>query len=207
MGRQANLPLQGFVAILMMCALLLISHACAFAALSQVSRDLQQQQQQQQQQHQHRHQPEIIFPQTPTQSPLPKQQQQQQRQQPRHITDRRNTFFCMGTRVFLTILASSSIFSNPSSAFALKQKNDVLCGTGFFEHIYEYKCTSIGDIEDEGVSKELSRAETGVTDNLIGKLGFDTDDVFESVDYNNKNNKIKTKEKKVDKITTTSVKE
>lgn len=97
----------------------------------------------------------------------------------------------MGTRALLTTLSVPSIVClHPSSALALKQKNEALCGTGFFEHIYEYKCTSIGDIEDEGTSKELSSAETGVTDSLMGKLGFDTDDVIESTDYNsNSNNK------------------
>jgi len=63
----------------------------------------------------------------------------------------------------------------PFPVLALKQKNEALCGTGFFEHIYEYKCTAIGDIQDEGMSKTMSQAETGVTDSLMGKLGFDTE--------------------------------
>jgi hypothetical protein len=128
--------------------------------------------------------PTISLPQTQTR---PQQQQQQTQQQ--DLSDRRNVLFRMGTRALLaTISVPSIVCLHPSSALALKQKNEALCGTGFFEHIYEYKCTSIGDIEDEGTSKELSSVETGVTDNLMGKLGFDTGDVIKIIDYNNNNN-------------------
>jgi len=134
---------------------------------------------------------------------LPQTQTRQQTQQ-QDLSERRNVLFRMGTRALLTTISVPSIVClYPSSALALKQKNEALCGTGFFEHIYAYKCTSIGDIEDEGTSKELSSAETGVTDSLMGKLGFDTDDVIESTDYNsnsssnsNSNDKIKKKGKK-----------
>ena len=132
---------------------------------------------------------------------LPQTQTRQQTQQ-QDLSDRRNVLFRMGTRALLTTISVPSIVClHPSSALALKQKNEALCGTGFFEHIYEYKCTSIGDIEDEGTSKELSSAETGVTDSLMGKLGFDTDDVIESTDYssnsnNNSNDIVKKKGKK-----------
>eukprot|EP00536_Pseudo-nitzschia_multiseries_P003735 jgi/Psemu1/302139/fgenesh1_kg.59_\ len=98
-------------------------------------------------------------------------------------SDRRRIFFRMGSMAFMGMLASTSF---PSSALALKQKNEALCGTGFFEHIYEYKCTAIGDIQDEGVSKAMNQEETGVTDSLIGKLGFDTADVIESIDSDTK---------------------
>ena len=76
---------------------------------------------------------------------------------------------------------------------ALKQKNEALCGTGFFEHIYEYKCTAIGDIEDEGYSKGLSQAETGLTDSLMGKLGVDSGDAFgDATESSSKKNDSKT---------------
>jgi hypothetical protein len=132
--------------------------------------------------------PTIRLPQAQT-----KTQQQDQ-------SDRRNVLFRMGTRALLTTMTVPSIVCwHPSSALALKKKNEVLCGTGFFEHIYEYKCTSIGDIEDEGTSKELSRAETGVTDNLMGKFGFDTDDVIKSSDYYNRNNNNNNYDEKIKK--------
>lgn len=66
----------------------------------------------------------------------------------------------------------------PPQALAVKKKNEALCGTGFFEHIYEYKCTSIGDIQDEGYSKGLNSAESGLTDSLMGKLGVESGDAF-----------------------------
>lgn len=92
------------------------------------------------------------------------------RQQP--LVDRRSAMFAV-------VAAVATI---PSPALALKAKNEALCGTGFFEHIYEYKCTAIGDIEDEGYSKSLSQAETGLTDSLMGKLGVDTSDAFGDFD-------------------------
>ena len=79
-----------------------------------------------------------------------------------------------------------SVASSP--ALALKEKNEALCGTGFFEHIYEYKCTSIGDIEDEGVSKSMSQVENGLTDSLMGKLGFDSGDITDGYDQKSKKN-------------------
>ena len=68
-------------------------------------------------------------------------------------------------------------------AFALKKRNEALCGTGFFEHIYEYKCTEIGDIEDEGYSRAMNAEENGLTDGLMGKLG-----VIDGENGNNNNN-------------------
>lgn len=90
-----------------------------------------------------------------------------------------NDSTCMMDRrtVFLGF-ATAAAAMLPSPAHALKQKNEALCGTGFFEHIYEYKCTAIGDIEDEGYSKGLSQAESGLTDSLMGKLGVDSGDAF-----------------------------
>mmetsp|Transcript_15952 Transcript_15952/g.36801 ORF Transcript_15952/g.36801 Transcript_15952/m.36801 type:complete len:207 (-) Transcript_15952:347-967(-) len=99
------------------------------------------------------------------------------------IPDRRTILFRVGSMAF-TGLSVSAVFPSPASA--LKEKNESLCGTGFFEHIYEYKCTAIGDIQDEGVSKAMSQEETGVTDSLMGKLGFDTGDVVESIDDDKK---------------------
>ena len=75
-------------------------------------------------------------------------------------------------------VALFGLLSATPAAHALKKKNEALCGTGFFEHIYEYKCTAIGDIEDEGTSKGLSQSETGLTDSLMGKLDLGSDAVF-----------------------------
>mmetsp|Transcript_26004 Transcript_26004/g.29091 ORF Transcript_26004/g.29091 Transcript_26004/m.29091 type:complete len:252 (-) Transcript_26004:731-1486(-) len=104
-----------------------------------------------------------------------------------NLPGRRNTLVRMGTTtsLFLTIMMAATV---PTPALALRNKNEALCGTGFFEHIYEYKCTSIGDIEDEGTSKKLGQVEINVADNLMAKLGLDTDDALESIDNNNNSN-------------------
>lgn len=70
-------------------------------------------------------------------------------------------------RVFLSQI---SAFGLVAPAKALQNKNDALCGTGFFTHIYEYKCTEIGDIEDEGASKGLSSTEESSIDGLMSKF-------------------------------------
>eukprot|EP00535_Pseudo-nitzschia_heimii_P008028 CAMPEP_0197179628 /NCGR_PEP_ID=MMETSP1423-20130617/4508_1 /TAXON_ID=476441 /ORGANISM="Pseudo-nitzschia heimii, Strain UNC1101" /LENGTH=214 /DNA_ID=CAMNT_0042629555 /DNA_START=88 /DNA_END=732 /DNA_ORIENTATION=- len=83
-----------------------------------------------------------------------------------------------GRRKALATLAGAALVAvgAPPRANALKKRNEALCGTGFFEHIYEYKCTEIGDIEDEGYSRSLNPEENGLTDGLMGKLGFGGDD-------------------------------
>ena len=80
----------------------------------------------------------------------------------------------MGRRkVLAAAAAAAALASAPTRAHALKKRNEALCGTGFFEHIYEYKCTEIGDIEDEGNSRAMNSAENGLTDGLMGKLGLE----------------------------------
>jgi len=93
------------------------------------------------------------------------------KQEDRFAVDRRTTI--LATAALLVPYATVMV---PSPALALKPKNEALCGTGFFEHIYEYKCTAIGDIEDEGTSRVMSKDENGLTDSLMGKLGFDNND-------------------------------
>lgn len=97
--------------------------------------------------------------------------QSSRKQEELFAIDRRTTLLATAALLlpFATVMA-------PSPALALKPKNEALCGTGFFEHIYEYKCTAIGDIEDEGTSRVMSKDENGLTDSLMGKLGFDNND-------------------------------
>ena len=96
-----------------------------------------------------------------------------------------------------SFLAATTL--RPEKADALKKRNEALCGTGFFEHIYEYKCTEIGDIEDEGISKAMSSSENGLTDGLMGKLGLEDsgEDPFSTdVSYNGKKKAEPKKKKK-----------
>ncbi len=82
-----------------------------------------------------------------------------------------------------TVLAAPFLIPKPSEA--LQSKNDKLCGTGLFEHFQEYRCTAIGNILDEGTSKDMNNKEVGLADSLMGKLGVTTDDlVFEETSDN-----------------------
>jgi len=56
-------------------------------------------------------------------------------------------------------------------ALALKERNEALCGTGFFTNIAQYMCTDIGDISDEGKSRKITDSELSSMDSLLGKLG------------------------------------
>ena len=76
-------------------------------------------------------------------------------------------------RVFL---AQATTFGLVAPANALQSKNEALCGTGFFTNIWQYKCTEIGDIEDEGDSKELSTFEESSINSLMSKFNFDATD-------------------------------
>mmetsp|Transcript_28588 Transcript_28588/g.42269 ORF Transcript_28588/g.42269 Transcript_28588/m.42269 type:complete len:161 (-) Transcript_28588:309-791(-) len=63
----------------------------------------------------------------------------------------------------------------PSNAYAIKERNEALCGTGFFTNIAQYYCTDIGNISDEGNVKDLTSSQAETTDSLMSKLGIDTD--------------------------------
>jgi hypothetical protein len=59
-----------------------------------------------------------------------------------------------------------------NEAHAVKPRNEMLCGTGFFTNIWQYKCTDLGDIEDEGKIKAMSAEEETKMDSLMGKLSM-----------------------------------
>jgi len=52
----------------------------------------------------------------------------------------------------------------------VQDRNEALCGTGFYTNIWQYKCTDLGDISDEGSAKGLSASEEGAADSLLSKL-------------------------------------
>lgn len=56
---------------------------------------------------------------------------------------------------------------------ALQERDEALCGTGFFTNIAQYRCTDIGDISDEGKSKGLSSSQEGAVDSLMSKFNMD----------------------------------
>jgi hypothetical protein len=73
-------------------------------------------------------------------------------------------------------LLTTTLIVPTEAAVALKKKDEVLCGTGFFTNIAQYKCTEIGDILDEGKPKDFSTQELGSMDSLMGKIGISLDE-------------------------------
>ena len=87
-------------------------------------------------------------------------------------------------------------FLHSEPALALKERNEVLCGTGFFENIAQYLCTDIGDISDEGRSKNFDEKELGSMESLMSKMGVTeaADDVQQEMSPKKEN--VGDKEKK-----------
>jgi hypothetical protein len=71
---------------------------------------------------------------------------------------------------------SPSLLSLSQPAHALKERNEILCGTGFFTNIAQYMCTDIGDISDEGgrrgIGRTLNEDEIASTDSLMSKMSM-----------------------------------
>ena len=87
--------------------------------------------------------------------------------------------FSSSRRSFLaTTTATLGIWgaTGTSAANALQERNDALCGTGFYTNIWQFKCTVVGDIGDEGIPKELSAEDQGTVDSLMSKLNLENDD-------------------------------
>ena len=71
-----------------------------------------------------------------------------------------------------TSTGAKTLFLSPP-AYAVKERNEVLCGTGFFTNIAQYVCTEIGDISDErGSGRALNQQELESTDSLMDKLSL-----------------------------------
>jgi hypothetical protein len=81
-------------------------------------------------------------------------------------TSRRGFF--VGAACFTSI----GLMGGANEALAVKPRNEMLCGTGFFTNIWQYKCTDLGDIEDEGKIKTVSAEEEAKMDTLMGKLSM-----------------------------------
>ena len=66
---------------------------------------------------------------------------------------------------------------NPPPAYALQERNEVLCGTGFFTNVGAWYCTDIGNIGDEGSAKPMSKQEASSVDSLMSKFNFEDDSI------------------------------
>ena len=65
------------------------------------------------------------------------------------------------------------VMNHPPPAYALKEKNEVLCNTGFFTNVGAWYCTDIGNIGDEGASTPLNKKDEASVDSLMSKFNFD----------------------------------
>jgi len=79
-----------------------------------------------------------------------------------------------------SIVFSSLAWLTAEPAAALQERNEALCGTGFFTNIAQYMCTEIGDISDEGKPRKVSAEEMGSMDSLMDKLGVSDGEDSES---------------------------
>lgn len=77
---------------------------------------------------------------------------------------------------------------HPPSAYALKEKNEVLCNTGFFTNVGAWYCTDIGNIGDEGQVKPLSKKDETSVDSLMSKFNFDDSSTFSEGDSSSSSN-------------------
>ena len=67
----------------------------------------------------------------------------------------------------------AALIGGGASAHAVQPRNEALCNTGLFEHFLEYRCTPLGNIQDEGQTKALSSQEQVTTDSLLSKLSLE----------------------------------
>ncbi|EJK69596.1 hypothetical protein THAOC_09130 [Thalassiosira oceanica] len=79
-----------------------------------------------------------------------------------------------------SLLALQTLAAQP--AFALKERNEALCSTGFFTNVGAWYCTDIGNIGDEGKSKDLSKEAETTIDSLMGKFEGDASSSSEPSD-------------------------
>mmetsp|Transcript_20659 Transcript_20659/g.31156 ORF Transcript_20659/g.31156 Transcript_20659/m.31156 type:complete len:153 (-) Transcript_20659:557-1015(-) len=63
--------------------------------------------------------------------------------------------------------------NHPPPAYALQERNEALCSTGFFTNVGAWYCTDIGNIGDEGQVKPLSKKDEVSVDSLMSKFNFE----------------------------------
>jgi len=112
----------------------------------------------------------------------------QQRQQ--QIPSRR-TF---AARVFASTILTSNLLPT-EAAYAVKERNEALCGTGFFTNIAQWYCTEIGDISDEGLGKDLSTSQESTVDSLLSKFDMNIGDGIEKEKEENRQDNSSLEEK------------
>ena len=80
------------------------------------------------------------------------------------------------------VTAAVPYFTSTQMAQALQERNEALCNTGFFTNVGAWYCTDIGNIGDEGKSKELSVEAMSTVDSLMRKFDINNGDFISSND-------------------------
>lgn len=96
-----------------------------------------------------------------------------------HAINRRN--------ILAAALLSSVIVVGAPAARAVKPRNEALCDTGLFDNFLEYRCTPLGNIEDEGAGRKMSETEESTTSSLMSKLMMDQNIDSSSLDEKTNN--------------------
>jgi hypothetical protein len=80
------------------------------------------------------------------------------------------------------VTATAPFFASTQiMAQAIQERNEALCSTGFFTNVGAWYCTDIGNIGDEGKSKDLSVEAMSTVDSLMSKFDMKDGD-FSSYD-------------------------
>jgi hypothetical protein len=91
----------------------------------------------------------------------------------RHQSSSKTPSICSSKRRALLFFGAASTFLVvPPPAQAIQERNELLCGTGFFTNIGQWYCTDLGNIADEGNPGELSKQQDKTADSLMDKLGL-----------------------------------
>lgn len=106
---------------------------------------------------------------------LAKPQSQEPSVNPLPVSDTRRALLLAS----LSTLAVATAHTYPAAA--VKPRNEALCSTGLFDNFMEYRCTPIGNIQDEGQSKDMTSTENASTDSLMSKLGLSNDETSSAI--------------------------
>lgn len=80
------------------------------------------------------------------------------------------------------VTAAVPYFTPTQMVQALQERNKALCNTGFFTNVGAWYCTDIGNIGDEGKSKEFSVEAISTVDSLMSKFDINNGDFISSYD-------------------------
>lgn len=111
-------------------------------------------------------------------------------------SESRRYWLCGVSRTMATAAIVNIVTAQPS--WAIKPRNEALCGTGLFTNFLEYRCTDLGDISDEGQKTSFSSSnDAGTADSLLSKLNLELDDSFQTTTDGEEEAKTNTRSEKI----------